>query len=177
MHQQVGQDPSSYSLPYTFPAAGSYMLFDEFAVSGRADETHALPLQVGASGREAPALRPTSLDTTAAGLGLHTHAPGCAAHGRVHGIHGPWPSQDILPDNLAPWRRARPCRRQSDEAASFFEQRAPSSEPNRRMHGMASAAGDVAAPARQFQPDVTFTAPCRNELYSSRSSLPTPARL
>jgi P-type Cu+ transporter len=159
VHPRAGQDPAVYSLPYTFPAPGSYLLFDEFAVTGHADETHALPLQVGVGAGPAPALRPTAPSTVAAGLTL-TLTPREAPRAGVPTGFVVHVTQDGRPaTDLAPWLGAAAHVVIIREDRGFFEHAhaVAGAEPPDAM-AMASAAGDMAPPPAQFGPDVAFSA-------------------
>jgi hypothetical protein len=49
VHPQAAA-PGEWTIRHTFPAAGEYILYDEFALEGRGDETHRFELEVGEGG-------------------------------------------------------------------------------------------------------------------------------
>jgi P-type Cu+ transporter len=54
IHPEAGATAGQYTIEQTFPAAGDYVLYDEFALPGKADEVHRFDLRVGdESGRPA----------------------------------------------------------------------------------------------------------------------------
>jgi Cu+-exporting ATPase len=53
--EQMGK-MGEYEVVHTFPAAGDYVLYDEFELAGRGDEVHRFDLRAGASGSAAAQL-------------------------------------------------------------------------------------------------------------------------
>jgi Cu+-exporting ATPase len=47
VHPQPTGKPGEWGLSHAFPSAGSYILYDEFALQGKTDEVHRFDLQVG----------------------------------------------------------------------------------------------------------------------------------
>jgi P-type Cu+ transporter len=58
VHPTAAAGPGEWAVEHTFPAAGDYILYDEFALEGKADETHSFDLRVGGSGGQSANLSP-----------------------------------------------------------------------------------------------------------------------
>jgi Cu+-exporting ATPase len=58
VHPQQATRPGEWSTEHTFPSAGDYVLYDEFAVKGNGDEVHRIDLKVGKAGSQAASLSP-----------------------------------------------------------------------------------------------------------------------
>jgi Cu+-exporting ATPase len=147
----VAGAPGEYQLTYTFPAAGEYTLYDEFAVSGHADEVHQVLAQVGSATGAAPDLAPSAATQTVAGLTLTLGPAGTLRAGQpagfvVHATQNGQPARD-----LAPWLGAAAHIAVIGQDGSFFT----------HEHGVAGVtppSGEMAMadPPAQYGPDLAF---------------------
>jgi Cu+-exporting ATPase len=152
LHPQAGATPGEWTLPITFPAAGDYALYAEFAVPGHADETHRLDLRVGNGEEAAKGLTAAPATVETSGLALTLKAAGPVRAGQdvdftLHVTQNGQPATD-----LAPWLGAAAHvvilsadRADFQHAHGVVGTQAPTS----------MSAMDEAPPA-QYGPDVAF---------------------
>jgi Cu+-exporting ATPase len=67
IHPENTGTPGEYRVEHAFPAPGDYVLYDEFELTGHADEVHRFDLRVGDTGSPAARLAPDLAPQTVAG--------------------------------------------------------------------------------------------------------------
>ena len=144
-----------YEIEHTFPAAGSYILYDEFELEGTGDEVHRFKLSVG-GGRGAPAdLTPELGAQQVDGYTVHLTPRGDLVEGEVAAF-GVSIEQDGKPvTDLEPYLGAASHVVVIDEAARTFAHvhSVPGSNP---AMDMGEEMEEVELPER-FGPDLSFS--------------------